>query len=229
MQQFTIKMFIFVETKLKFTIMKQILITVILCATALVALRIAVPKPEKSQSVLEAIYSRRSIREYKQTPVEKEKLLTVAKAGIAAPNAMNRQAWAMRIVESKQWIDDCTAAYVETIKGTPMGDHLLTDGFRNMFRNAPAVIFVAAQPSAYAGVDCGILGQNIMLAAYELGLGTCCLGSPVGFMHSDKGAKFLADLNLPEGYQVQFAIAIGYPDQSPETKPRDESKIAFVE
>lgn len=110
-----------------------------------------------------------------------------------------------------------------------MGDHLLTDGFRNMFRNAPAVIFVAAQPSAYAGVDCGILGQNIMLAAYELGLGTCCLGSPVGFMHSDKGAKFLADLNLPEGYQVQFAIAIGYPDQSPEAKPRDESKIAFVE
>ena len=210
-------------------IMKQIVITVILCATALIALRIAVPKPEQKFSVIEAIHSRRSIREYKETPVEREKLLTVAKAGIAAPNAMNRQAWALRVVDSKEWIDACTAVYVETIKGTPMGDHLLVDGFKNMFRNAPAVIFVAAQPSAYAGVDCGILGQNIMLAAYELGLGTCCLGSPVGFMNSEAGAKFLADLNLPEGYALQFAIAIGYPDQSPEAKPRDESKIAFVE
>jgi hypothetical protein len=48
-------------------------------------------------------------------------------------------------------------------------------------------------------------------------------------MNSEKGTKFLADLNLPEGYQLQFAIAIGYADQSPEAKPRDESKIAFVE
>lgn len=209
--------------------MKQILITVILCATALIALRIAVPKPEAKHSVLEAIHARRSIREYKTTPVEREKLLTVAKAGIAAPNAMNRQAWAVRIVDSKEWIDSCTTAFVESVKGTPLGDHLLTDSFRNMFRNAPAVIFVAAEPSAYAGVDCGILGQNIMLSAYELGLGTCCLGSPVGFMNSEKGTNFLADLNLPEGYQLQFAIAIGYADQSPEAKPRDESKIAFVE
>ena len=167
--------------------MKQILITVILCATALIALRIAVPKPEAKHSVLEAIHARRSIREYKTTPIEREKLLTVAKAGIAAPNAMNRQAWAVRIVDSKEWIDSCTAAFVESVKGTPLGDHLLTDSFRNMFRNAPAVIFVAAEPSAYAGVDCGILGQNIMLSAYELGLGTCCLGSPVGFMNSEKG------------------------------------------
>ena len=108
-------------------IMKQIVITVILCATALIALRIAVPKPEQKLSVIEAIHSRRSIREYKETPVEREKLLAVAKAGIAAPNAMNRQAWALRVVDSKEWIDACTAVYVETIKGTPMGDHLLVE------------------------------------------------------------------------------------------------------
>jgi len=208
--------------------MKQIIITVILCATALIGLRLAVPQPEQKLSVIEAIHSRRSIREYKTTPVEREKLLTVAKAGIAAPNAMNRQAWAVRIVDNKEWIDSCTAAFVNSVKGTPLGDNLLTDSFRNMFRNAPAVIFVAAEPSAYAGVDCGILAQNVMLAAYELGLGTCCLGRPVGFMNSAEGAKFLSDLNLPQGYALQFAIAIGYPDESPEAKPRDESKIEIL-
>ena len=63
--------------------MKQILITVILCATALVALRIAMPKEEKNTTVIEAIHARRSIRQYKETPVEREKLEQVALAGIA--------------------------------------------------------------------------------------------------------------------------------------------------
>lgn len=209
--------------------MKQIVITVILCATTLIALRIAMPEQEKSSTVIEAIHARRSIRKYKDTPVEKQKLEQVTLAGIAAPNAMNRQAWAIRVVGSKEWIKRCTDAYLPTIQGTPMGDHLLTPDFKNMFRNAPAVIFVAAEPSAYAGVDCGILAQNMMLAAYELGLGTCCLGSPVGFMNSKEGEPFLASLGLPEGYALQFAIAIGYPDETPEAKPRDTSKILFVE
>lgn len=209
--------------------MKQIVITVILCATTLIALRIAMPEQEKSSTVIEAIHARRSIRKYKDTPVEKQKLEQVTLAGIAAPNAMNRQAWAIRVVGSKEWIKRCTDAYLPTIQGTPMGDHLLTPDFKNMFRNAPAVIFVAAEPSAYAGVDCGILAQNMMLAAYELGLGTCCLGSPVGFMNSKEGEPFLASLGLPEGYALQFAIAIGYPDETPEAKPRDASKILFVE
>ena len=208
--------------------MKQIIITVILCATALIALRIAMPKTEKSQSVIEAIHARRSIRNYKECTVEREKLMEIARAGIAAPNAMNRQAWAVRIVDSKEWIDNCTAAFVKSIKGTPMAAHLLTDGFKNMFRNAPAVIFVAAEPTMFAGVDCGILAQNVMLAAYELGLGTCCLGSPVGFMHSPAAEPFFSSLNLPEGYQLQFAIAIGYADETPEAKPRDASKIEFI-
>lgn len=209
--------------------MKQILITVILCATALIGLRIASPKQESKSTVIETIHARRSIRKYKDTPVEKEKLEQVTLAGIAAPNAMNRQAWAIRVIGSKEWIKRCTNAYLPTIEGTPMGEHLLTPDFKNMFRNAPAVIFVAAEPSAYAGVDCGILAQNMMLAAHELGLGTCCLGSPVGFMNSKEGAPFLASLGLPEGYALQFAIAIGYADEAPEAKPRDQSKIVFVE
>ena len=184
---------------------------------------------ECKNPVIENIMARRSVRAYKEQTVPRELLEQVVECGINAPNAMNAQQWEVRVVESKAWIDKATEAYKQSVKGTPAEKMVTEPSFKNMFRNAPAVIFVAAQPSAYAGVDCGILGQNIMLAAYELGLGTCCLGSPVGFMNSEAGAKFLADLNLPEGYALQFAIAIGYPDQSPEAKPRDESKIAFVE
>lgn len=212
--------------------MKQVALIVIICVTALSAIYFVTAPKQAEQSntpVIDAIYGRRSIRQYKDVAVEREKLMKIAKAGVAAPNAMNSQAWAVRIVDSKEWIDASTAAFVESVKDTPLGEHLLTDDFKNMYRNAPAAIFVAAKPSVYAGVDCGLLGQNIMLAAYELGLGTCCLGSPVGFFNSEAGAPFLADLNLPEGYQLQYVIAVGYGDEQPEARPRDLDKIAFVE
>jgi nitroreductase len=69
----------------------------------------------------------------------------------------------------------------------------------------------------------------MMLAAHELGLGTCCLGMPIPFMNSKQGEPFLASLGLPEGYALQFAIAIGYADEAPEAKPRHASKLVFVE
>ncbi|MBQ7856691.1 MAG: nitroreductase family protein [Alistipes sp.] len=208
--------------------MKQILITVLLCATALVGLRWGLESKQESGAI-ETIMSRRSIRAYKEIPVEREKLDQIALCGIAAPNAMNKQAWAVRIVDSKEWIDNCTAAFLPTIEGTPWAERLLTPDFRNMFRNAAAVIFVAAESGTYAGVDCGLMGENMMLAAHELGLGTCCLGSPVPFLNSEQGAPFLASLNLPEGYALQYAIAVGYPDQEPEAKPRNAEVIEYVE
>ena len=209
--------------------MKQIIITVILCATALIALRIAIPKTEKSQSVIEAIHARRSIRNYKECTVEREKLMEIARAGIAAPNAMNRQAWAVRIVDSKEWIDGCTKAFVATVKGTPLGEHLLTADFKNMFRNAPAVIIVAAEPTRFAGVDCGILAQNMMLAAWSMGVGSCCLGSVVPVMASEEAKPYLEMLQLPEGYKLLVAIAFGYPDcEIPEAPERDATKVMFL-
>ena len=211
--------------------MKQILITVILCATALIALRIAVPKPAAKHSVLEAIHARRSIREYKTTPVEREKLLTVAKAGIAAPNAMNRQAWAVRIVDSKEWIDSCTAAFVESVKGTPLGDHLLTDSFRNMFRNAPTVAFIANDTTfAYSPVDCGLMAENMILSAWSMGIGSCCLGGPARFMKSNPEAnKYLLEMGFSENYDLLLCIGFGYPAETPKAKPRDAAKVKFMD
>ena len=209
--------------------MKQIVITVILCATALIALRIAVPKPEQKLSVIEAIHSRRSIREYKETPVEREKLLAVAKAGIAAPNAMNRQAWALRVVDSKEWIDACTAVYVETIKGTPMGDHLLVDGFKNMFRNAPAVIFIAHKPGPCTQVDCGLMAGNMVLSAKSLGLGSIVMMGPLGFFSRPEGEPFLKSLGLSEGYQLLLCVGVGYADEEPAARPRNKEVIKYVE
>ena len=71
--------------------------------------------------------------------------------------------------------------------------------------------------------------ENIMLAAQSMGLGTCCLGGPVRFLLSNADAKFFIDsLDIPADYKLNYIIAIGYPDEQPDAKPRDASKVKFI-
>jgi nitroreductase len=69
----------------------------------------------------------------------------------------------------------------------------------------------------------------MMLAAQAMGLGTCCLGGPVRFLNSNAGAKFFLDrLDIPADYRLCYILAVGYPDETPEPKPRDASKVKFI-
>ena len=194
--------------------MKQFVLVLTLCVTALLSVWL-VTESQRS-SVIEVIESRRSIREYKDVPVEREKLQTIAECGVWAPSAMNRQEWEVRIVDNKQWIDGCTAAYLKIVEGTDKAKYMLTPTFKNIFRNASAVIFVAAPEGLFSGVNVGMLGQNMMLAATELGLGTCCLGSVQMTFAEPAMAEYLASLGFSEGYKLSYALAVGYPDEAPE-------------
>jgi nitroreductase len=208
--------------------MKQIVCLLALCATALAGIWL-VTKPQKKSSVVDAIEARRSIRAYKDTPVEREKLQLLAEYGVKAPSAMNKQEWELRIVDSKEWIDNCTAAYMKAIEGTDKADYMKGPNFKNIFRNGAAVIFVAAPEGKFAGENVGCLGQNIMLAATEMGLGTCFLGSVQMIFEEPALAEYLQSLGFSEGYNLRYALSVGYPDEAPEAKERDLSKIKFVE
>lgn len=208
--------------------MKQVVCLLALCVTALLSVWL-VTESQKKSGVIDAIEARRSIRAYKDTPVEHEKLQFLAECGVKAPSAMNRQEWEVRIVENKEWIDNCTAAYLKAVEGTDKAKYMLTPTFKNIFRNAPAVIFVAAPEGVFAGENVGCLSQNIMLAATELGLGTCFLGSVQMMFAEPAMAEYVASLGFSEGYRLRYALAVGYPDEAPDAKPRDMTKIKFVE
>lgn len=175
--------------------------------------------------VIEAIMARRSIRQYKDTPVEREKLELIATCGINAPTGMFRQPWEVRIVDNPEFINGITQVYLEADSNAVAGR-----GFKNMFRNAPAVIFIAHTGEGTSEIDCGLMGENMILAAQSLGLGTCCLGGPVRFMATNENARpYVEKLGLSAGYKLLYAIAVGYPDEAPDAKPRDTSKVKFVE
>ena len=175
--------------------------------------------------VLSSIMARRSIRKYLDKPVEHEKLEVIVKCGINAPSGMNRQPWVVRVVEDQKLIADVTEVYKQANAEQVKRDK----DFKNMFRNAPNLICVCTPANGGGELDAGLLGENIMLAAQSMGLGTCCLGGPVRFLLSNEKCKFFLDrLDIPADYKLNYIIAIGYPDEQPEAKPRDASKVKFI-
>lgn len=175
--------------------------------------------------VLSSIMARRSIRKYLDKPVEHEKLEVIVRAGINAPSGMNRQPWIVRVVEDQKLIADVTEVYKQANAEQVKRDK----DFKNMFRNAPNLICVCTPANGGGELDAGLLGENIMLAAQSMGLGTCCLGGPVRFLLSNEKCKFFLDrLDIPADYKLNYIIAIGYPDELPDAKPRDASKVKYI-
>ena len=175
--------------------------------------------------VLSNIMARRSVRRYLDKPVEHDKLELVIRCGINAPSAVNSQPWIIRVVEDRKLIDDITEVYKKENHELVARDA----NFRNMFRNAPDIICVCTPENGKNDLDAGLLGENMMLAAQSMGLGTCCLGGPVRFLMGNANAKFFIDrLNIPENYKLTYILAIGYPDEQPDARPRDASKVEYI-
>lgn len=175
--------------------------------------------------VINTIMARRSVRKYLDKPVEHEKLEAVIRCGINAPSAMNRQNWAVRVIEDQKLIADVTEVYKQENPGMVQRDQ----NFKNMFRNAPNLICVCAPTNGGNDLDAGLLGENIMLAAQSLGLGTCIQTGPVRFLVTNEKAKFFLDrLDIPADYKLLYVIAIGYPNEQPDAKPRDASKVKYI-
>ena len=176
-------------------------------------------------SVLSNIMARRSIRKYLDKPVEHEKLEVIVKCGINAPSGMNRQPRIVRVVEDQKLIADVNEVFKQENPEQVTRDK----DFKNMFRNAPNLICVCTPAKGGGELDAGLLGENMMLAAQSMGLGTCCLGGPVRFLLTNEKCKFFLDrLDIPADYKLNYILAIGYPDEQPDAKPRDASKVKYI-
>ena len=179
----------------------------------------------KSDAVIATIMERRSIRQYKPQPVNRDTMQVILNCGINAPNGQNKQSWEVRVVDNPEFINGLTAIYTQA---NPKAAE--DPSFKNMFRNAPTVVFIANDPSYdFSQIDCGLLGGNMILSAQSMGIGSCCLGGPARFMQSPEAAEYLKKLNFSEGYELLYCIAFGYPDEAPAAKPRNAEKVKFVD
>lgn len=176
----------------------------------------------ESNAVVENIMSRRSIRKYSAKPVEREILNSIMECGINAPNAINRQAWEVRVIDNPDMVNKfLTALKQDNTQAQPTA-------VEGSFRSAPVLVIVANDTTfRFSPIDCGLLCENIMLSAWSYGVGSVCLGSPVDFIENSPQAMQM--LGFSENYKPIICIGMGYPDESPAAKPRDISKVKFID
>lgn len=171
--------------------------------------------------VIENIMTRRSIRNYKDGAVARETMDKILECGINAPSGMNKQSWEIRVIDNPE----TRAKLVETMyKGN---ENMKPEMVEGCFRGAPTLVFIANNPEyEFSPIDCGLLSENIMLSAWSLGVGSVCLGSPIRFM--DKSPEAIKMLEFSEGYTPIICIGLGYPNETPNAKPRDKAKIKYL-
>lgn len=149
---------------------------------------------------IEAILSRRSIRKYKDKTIEKEKIETILKSAMYAPSAMNLQAWHFIVIEKRSIL-------TETIKAIPHAE---------LLKQTPAAIIVCGDSSvekndSWMIQNCSAAIQNILVAAHDLGLGSCWIA-----IHGieDVVKNVSKQFKLPENVIPVALISLGYADES---------------
>ena len=206
--------------------MRQFLLLLPLLAITLVGCNPTPKTQEPMQNeVINAIMSRRSIRQYHQVPVGRDTIMQIMTCGINAANGQNKQSWEVRIIDNPatmQQVQDLMMA------GNPA---LPEDMARGCMRGAPVMTFIARDKGYdFSAYDCGLLAGNVMLAAQSLGVGSICLGSPVRFINdAENSAEILSLLGFSENYELSLCVGLGYANETPEAKPRDINKVQFVD
>jgi nitroreductase len=188
-------------------------------------------------AVLETIRDRRSIRSYKASPVPRETLETILRAGGQAP--FFNGAWDIRpcgrivVAEDEGFRHRLLQAALRTYekwKASTPDDHALKSVRRELgvldasdpvYYHAPVVVFVIGA-GGVAPTSCNLACHNIMLAAKSLGLGSCwvAFGS---FVRDDP--EIAEALGLTEDEKIFGPIVLGYPDDDPAPPPRLEEPV----
>jgi len=155
----------------------------------------------------DVIRARRSIRAYKDTPVERETVDRILEAGRLAPSWCNRQCWRYIVVSDPQ-------------QRAMLGE-LIDNPSRACYENAPYALVLCADPSdsgvsngkEYYLVDCGISMEHVVLAATNEGLATCWVGA-----FAEYPVRNL--LGIPQDVKIVAITPLGYADEDPEPRPR---------
>lgn len=161
--------------------------------------------------VKKAIAERRSIRKFSDTVVPKERLDELLEAAVWAPSAGNIQPFVFFSISNKERIHD-----IQTVSpgmlGNPQALICICSDQKRAFEKA------GKGGKTLAFFDCAMAAQNIMLRAYDLGLGTCAV-------RSFNQAAVRELLQAPEHIQPELLITIGYPAQNPKPPKRREDII----
>ena len=168
---------------------------------------------------IENMLTRRSVRKYRPDPIPQEILDKILEAGIYAPTGRNLQAPIIIAVTNREMRDRLSRmnAQIMGVESDP-------------FYGAPVVLIVLADQSVRTAVyDGSLVMGNLMLAAHELGIGSCWIHRAREEFESEEGKAILADLGIEGNYEGVGHCILGYSDGPvPDAKPRKGNYIYYI-
>jgi nitroreductase len=166
----------------------------------------------------DVIPGRRAIRDFTSELVSKGGVETLLRAAVQAPSAINSQPWAFVVIQDnsllKTYSDRAKILCAELFATDSSHSDLmrmLADPSYNIFYNSGTLIVIFAKPTGqHPDWDCCLAAQNLMLAAYDMGLGTCPIGLAWPLFDQPDIKQVL---KLPTGYLAVMPIIVGYPSK----------------
>jgi len=181
----------------------------------------------------EAIYTRRSVREFRTDPVNEKTLRELIEAAVQAPSAVNQQPCSFCVVRDKAVLTKISReAKAHMVRTSPVGlmshhfEQILNDPNFDIFYHAPALIVISTVSEiAWAVEDCALAAENLMLTARGAGLGTCWIGFAQAWLGTSEGK---AALKLPPAYKPVAPIIVGHPKSMSLPVLRREPEIRWL-
>ena len=179
---------------------------------------------------LKVIATRYSCRDYTNEMPSDEIIQAIADAAIQAPSGMNRQAWRVIVIKNKELMQDLEAeglSYLESLEDKSTYQRIMDRGGR-LFYGAPCMIVVPVD-SQQSMIDCGIVCQNIALAATSLGLGSVICGlTGIAFANGRRTEEFSKRLGFPDGFMFGCSVLLGYANTSKAPHDPDKDKVIII-
>lgn len=182
---------------------------------------------------LEAIGTRRSVRDYLPDAISDETIEQLIEAAIRAPSALNRQPWSFTVLRDQTLLDRISEGAKDYMRGArplELPDHLfekLADPSFHIFNHAPVLIIIAGNIQApWICEDCSLAAANLMLAAHASELGACWIGLCQLFLATPEGRRMvsLSDQEIPVA-----PIIIGNPRTEPQLTRRNPPVVRWID
>lgn len=181
-------------------------------------------------NLTETLFARRAVRSYEPRAVDDGTLRGLLRAAVQAPSAMNHQPWLFSIVQDvtqlKRYSDRAKAMLLPQIAADPKAkryeDLLGSEAFNIFYDASTLVVIGVAERGPYTDADCWLAAQNLMLAACDAHLGTCCIGFAVGLLNTP---EVKTELHFPTTGAAVAPLIVGYPRGEPPPVPRADPKI----
>ncbi|WP_055668688.1 nitroreductase family protein [Desnuesiella massiliensis] len=166
---------------------------------------------------IETIYKRRSIRNYLDKPVEKDKIITLLKAATAAPTAANCQPWEFIVIDEGEKLSELKDKFIFARYNVPVAI-VVCGNMKLAFKGPGQEMWVQ---------DCSAAIENILIASTSMGLGSVWIG--VYPIESNiRPVKKI--LNIPEHVTPLGIVYVGYPAEEKEARTRlNEKRIYWQE